>query len=201
MRAAGIRARQRRRFVHTTDSRHGFPVAPNVLARRFHVERPDQVWAGDITYIPTHEGWLYLAVLLDLCSRRVVGWAMSTHIDRELVLASLRMALDQRSPQPGLLHHTDRGSQYAADDFQIELAKHGIRCSMSRKGNCWDNAVAESFFSTLKGELVDRADFLTRDQARSAIFEYVEGFYNRTRLHSTLGYESPASFERRLAAA
>ncbi len=195
MREEGLRARRRRRFVHTTDSKHGLPVAPNVLARDFRPPGPNRVWATDITYVPTREGWLYLAVVMDLFSRRIIGWAMAECIDRHLVLAALDMALKGRRPPEGLLHHSDRGSQYASEDYQRALAARGIRCSMSRKGNCWDNAVVESFFSTLKTELVHRVDFLTRAAAKSALFEFIEVFYNRKRRHSSLGYVSPAEFE------
>ncbi|WZX23409.1 IS3 family transposase [Myxococcus stipitatus] len=196
MREAGLRARRRRRFVHTTDSKHGLPVAPNVLARAFNPPGPDQTWATDITYVPTREGWLYLAVVLDLFSRRVIGWAMDRCIDRHLVLSALDMALKGRCPPAGLLHHSDRGSQYASEDYQRALAARGIRCSMSRKGNCWDNAVVESFFSTLKTELVHDADFSTREAAKGGLFEFIEVFYNRKRRHSSLGYVSPAEFEK-----
>lgn len=191
----GLRARGKRRFVRTTDSRHTQPVAPNVLERNFSPGQPNCTWATDITYIWTRQGWLYLAVILDLYSRRVVGWAMSQHIDRHLVLNALDMALKSRRPPRGLLHHSDRGSQYASEDYQQLLAAYGIQCSMSRKGNCWDNAVAESFFSSLKMELVHEADFATHEQARAALFEYIEVFYNRKRRHSSLGYLSPVEFE------
>jgi transposase InsO family protein len=196
MREVGLRARQRSRFVHTTDSRHGLPVAPNVLARDFNPSKPDRSWATDITYVPTREGWVYLAVALDLFSRRVIGWAMDRCIDRHLVLSALDMALKGRRPPPGLLHHSDGGSQYASADYQRALADRGIRCSMSRKGNCWDNAVVESFFSTLKTELVHEADFSTRESAKGALFEFIEVFYNRKRRHSSLGYVSPVEFEK-----
>jgi putative transposase len=195
MRQAALAARQKLRFVRTTDSRHNDPVAANILERRFTVEAPNTAWAGDITYIPTGEGWLFLAVLLDLFSRRVVGWSMSEVIDTKLVLGALDMALEQREPVEGLLHHSDRGTQYASAEFQLALQQHGIRCSMSRVGNCWDNAVAESFFATLKGELMQGWKFATRQEARAAVFEYVEVFYNRQRLHSSLDYRSPAEFE------
>jgi putative transposase len=206
MRAAGLRAKGRRFRVATTDSAHTLPVAPNVLARQFAVAdaegpRPvGRVWVGDITYLPTGEGWLYLAVLLDLGSRRVVGWAMRHTIDAGLTRAALRMALATRCPAPGVLHHTDRGSQYAAHEYQALLAAHGMTCSMSRPGDCWDNAVAESFFATLKRELVDDAGWATRDEARTAVFEYIEVWYNRERRHSSLGYLSPVAYERQLEA-
>ncbi len=195
MREQGLAARRRRRYVATTDSRHRQPVAPNVLARDFSPARPNTTWATDITYVGTREGWLYLAVVLDLYSRRVVGWSMSDSIDRHLVLSALDMALEGRHPPRGLVHHSDRGSQYASEDYRSALEARGIECSMSRKGNCWDNAVVESFFSTLKQELVYTTDFNTRAQARLALFEYIEAFYNRQRRHSTLGYVSPVQFE------
>jgi transposase InsO family protein len=206
MRAARLRAKGRRFRVPTTDSRHTLPVAPNVLARQFAVadaEGPravDRVWVGDITYLPTREGWLFLAVVLDLASRRVIGWAMHHTIDARLTQAALRMALATRCPAPGVLHHTDRGSQYAAHAYQALLAAHGMTCSMSRPGDCWDNAVAESFFATLKRELVADADWATRDEARTAVFEYIEVWYNRERRHSSLGYLSPVAYERQLEA-
>jgi putative transposase len=196
MRSAGLRARRRLgRRPRTTDSKHALPVAPNVLSQKFTVEVPDRVWVGDITYLRTGEGWLYLAVLLDLYSRRVVGWALDRNIDRSLALRALTMALDRRRPDPALLHHTDRGSQYASTDYQLELEEAGLRCSMSRKGNCYDNAVAESFFATLKKELAHHRRWRTRDEATPAIVEYIEGFYNRRRRHSALGYRSPVEYE------
>jgi len=191
----GLKARCKRRFRTTTDSRHGLPIAPNVLNREFTVTTPNQAWVTDITYIWTLEGWLYLAVILDLFSRRVVGWSMSEQITRQLALDALTMALSQRQPHRGLLHHSDRGSQYASGDYRKRLDDHGIACSMSRKANCWDNAVAESFFATLKIELVYQAAWRTRAEARAAIFEYVEAFYNTRRLHSSLDYLSPLAFE------
>jgi putative transposase len=201
MRQRGLVARRRRRFrVTTTDSRHEFPVAPNLLARQFEQPAPDVAWVTDITYIPTGDGWLYLAVILDLCSRFAVGWAMSAHITRELTLEALGMALARRRPAPGLLHHSDRGSQYASGDYQKALEGQGIVCSMSGRGDCWDNAVAESFFATLKVELVYDAEWDTRAEARAALFEYIEGFYNGQRRHSTLGYLSPRAFEMQRAA-
>lgn len=195
MREQGLCARRRRRFRKTTDSNHRFPIAANLLERGFDVDVPDTVWAGDITYIPTREGWLYLAVLLDLYSRRVVGWAMRADMERQLCLDALTMALKSRRPARGLLHHTDRGSQYASHDYRAVLDANGMVCSMSNKGNCWDNAVAESFFKTLKAEQVDEANFATRDEARSAIFEFIEVWYNRQRLHSHLDYRSPTEYE------
>jgi len=195
MREQRLKARPRRRFVKTTDSTHSMQTPANVLDRKFTATAPDRVWAGDVTYLPTREGWLYLAVLLDLYSRRVVGWAMSEHNDEALTLAALTMALDQRQPEPGLLHHTDRGTTYASGTYQDVLAQHGITCSMSRKGNCWDNAVVESFFGTLKRELVEGADFEDHCSAQSALFEYIEVFYNRRRRHTSLDYWSPAEYE------
>lgn len=196
MKTANMRARRRRSFTRTTDSSHGFHVAPNVLDRKFEVATPDQVWAADITYVATREGWLYLAVVIDLCSRFVVGWATGSSIDVGLVQSALQMAIGRRQPAPGLLHHSDRGSQYASGDYQRLLLKSGMRCSMSRKGNCWDNAPVESFFGSLKVELVNGETFTTRIAAAAAIREYIELFFNRRRLHSALGYKAPATFER-----
>jgi transposase InsO family protein len=196
MREQHLRARPRRKFVRTTESNHDLPTPPNVLDRQFSVEEPDRVWAGDVTYLPTLEGWLYLAVLLDLHSRRVVGWAMSEHNDETLTLAALRMAIDQRQPEPGLVHHSDRGTTYASGTYQDELAKRGFVCSMSRKGNCWDNAVVESFFSTLDIECANERPFSSRSAGRREVRDYILGFYNPTRLHSSLGYMSPMEFER-----
>jgi putative transposase len=195
MRENGLRGRRRRRFRHTTDSNHAMPLAPNTLARDFTADAPNTVWVTDITYIWTREGWLYLAAILDLYSRRVVGWSMSDRITRQLTLDALSMAVLARTPAAGLLHHSDRGSQYASADYRAALVSAGMRCSMSRKGDCWDNAVAESFFGTLKTELVHEADWVTRAEARSAIFEYLEIFYNRRRRHSSIGYVSPEEFE------
>jgi putative transposase len=194
MQQQGLAARRRRPFVRTTDSKHSHPVAPNVVARDFLPPGPNCTWAGDITYVWTAEGWLYLAVVLDLFSRRVVGWSMSESIDRHLVLSALDMALAGRAAPA--LYHSDRGSQYASEDYRARLAERGITCSMSRKGNCWDNAVVESFFSSLKMELVHIRSFRTREEAKLALFEYMEVFYNRRRRHSSLGYVSPAEYER-----
>ena len=196
MREQQLKARPRRKFVRTTDSTRTMPTPPNVLARNFTATAPDQVWAGDVTYLPTHEGWLYLAVLLDLYSRRVVGFAMSETNDESLTLAALQMALDQRQPAPGLIHHSDRGSTYASGTYQDVLARNRVVCSMSRKGDCWDNAVVESFFSTLDIECGCGATFSSRSAARRDVAEYILGFYNPTRLHSYLGYRSPLEFER-----
>lgn len=195
MQERDLRGKRRRHFHATTDSDHAMPVASNILARDFSASAPNQKWVGDITYIPTREGWLYLATLLDLFSRRVVGWSMSDRMPTSLPLAALDMALRMRRPPRGLVHHTDRGSQYASAEYQAVLAKHGLVASMSRKGNCWDNAVAESFFATLKVELVRDVDFATRAEARAAVFEYIEVFYNRQRLHSSIGYATPSEFE------
>ena len=197
MRLQGLRARPRRRYQTSTDCRHGLPVCSNLLARRFAVAQPNTAWVTDMTYLWTAQGWLYLAVIIDLFSRRIVGWSMSERIDRKLALDALRMALAQRRPQPGLIHHSDRGSQYASGDYQQLLAQHGLRGSMSRRGDCWDNAVAESFFASLKLELVYQVQWRTRAEVRTAIFEYLELFYNRRRRHSSLGYLSPVEFERR----
>ena len=197
MRQQELKWRRRKRFRTTTDSNHEFPIAPNVLARDFTAPAPDRAWVGDITYIWTDEGWLYLAAILDLFSRRVVGWAVSDRITTKLATDALEMALWRRQPQPGLIMHTDRGSQYASGEYRKRLTAAGITCSMSRKGNCWDNAVAESFFATLKGELANDADWGTRNEARRDIFEFVELYYNAKRRHSTLGYISPLAFEQR----
>lgn len=201
MREHCLVARKKPRFVTTTDSCHQLPTAPNVLARRFDQPEPDRVWAGDITYLATAEGWLYLAVIIDLCSRRVVGWATSDSLETKVCLDALRDALQARHPAPGLIHHSDRGTQYASTEYRELLRQHGLVCSMSRRANCWDNACAESFFSTLKTELVRGRVFQTHAQARLALFEYIEGFYNRKRLHSSIGYCSPVDFEDRMRAA
>jgi transposase InsO family protein len=198
MREHGIRATAVRRFRVTTQSDHPDPVAPNVLARQFRVAVPNRVWVGDMTSLRTQEGWLYLAVILDLASRRVVGWAMRHTMEQALVLDALAMAVVQRHPAPGLLHHTDRGTQYAARDYRARLTQQQMVCSMSRKGDCWDNAVAESFFATLKRELVDGADWRTRDAARTAVFQYIETWYNPHRRHSSLDYVSPMQYEQQL---
>jgi putative transposase len=200
MQHRGLVAREPHRFVATTDSKHELPTAPNVLRRKFAQPALDQAWAGDITYIPTAEGWLFLAVILDLCSRRVVGWSTSESLERGICLEALRQALTTRQPAPGLIHHSDRGCQYASTDYRAVLDEHGIVCSMSRRGNCWDNAVAESFFSTIKTELVYRRSFATHAEAKNAIFEYIECFYNRKRLHSSIGYRSPADYESKMRA-
>lgn len=195
MREQGLAARIRRRHPHTTVREPAHPVADNVLNREFQASAPNERWVGDITYISTQEGWLYLAVILDLYSRRCVGWAMGEHPDEQLAEAALRQALVGRQPPRGLLHHTDRGSTYTSAAYRRLVAESGMIASMSRTGNCWDNAVAESFFSTLKTECIHRTGFHSRHQAQSVIFEYVEVFYNRQRLHSSLGYLSPVEFE------
>ena len=195
MRENGVRGKRRRRFRITTQSHHPHPVAPNTLERQFVVTRPNVAWVGDITYVWTLEGWLYLCVILDLYSRRVIGWAMSERINQALTLQALSMALQAREPGPGLMHHSDRGRQYAANDYRKLLHARGITCSMSRKGNCWDHAVAESFFATLKVEFIHESLFRTRSQATTEIFEYIEVFYHRMRRHSFLGYVSPQEFE------
>ena len=198
MRADGLVGRApRRRRLTTTDSTHAHPIASNRLARQFDVNglALNQVWVSDITYVPTQEGWLYLATVLDLASRRVVGWAMRDTLDTALALSALDMAITMRRPAPGLLHHSDRGSQYACAEYQAALAAHGMVPSMSRKGNCWDNAVAESFFATLELELIIKMRWATRDEARRSLFKYIETWYNRERRHSTLGYVSPATYE------
>jgi putative transposase len=201
MRQAGIRAKTVKKWRATTQSNHRLPVALNTLNRQFTVTQPNRVWAGDITYVWTTEGWLYLAVVLDLYSRLVIGWAMGSRLTVELAEQALTMAVATRTPRAGLLHHSDRGSQYAATSYQHLLGEHGITTSMSRKGNCWDNACVESFFGTLKRELVYHRHYATREDATQDIFEYIEVFYNRKRRHSTLGYSSPAEFEARTAVA
>jgi transposase InsO family protein len=201
MRQKGIQARQKRKFKATTNSNHQLPVYENRLNRSFNVSSPNTSWAADITYIWTHEGWLYLAVILDLFSRKIIGWSMSERIEKQLVIDALLMALGQRRPAVGMLHHSDRGSQYASKEYQTLLRDAGISCSMSRKANCWDNAVSESFFSTLKREWVQGKRYRTRSDARGDIFYYIETWYNRKRRHSTLGYLSPAEFELRAAKA
>ena len=187
-----------RHRCRTTDSQHPHPVAPNVLARDFTARRPNEKWVADITGVWTQEGWLYVALILDVFSRLIVGWAMAATRDEGLVHSALRMALAQRQPDTGLVHHSDRGSQYTSDAYRGELAAHGMLASMSRKGDCYDNAVAESFFSTLEFELLMKNDWHTRENARRAIFRYIETWYNRRRRHSTLGYVSPAEYEQQL---
>jgi len=201
MRRDGLQAKTRKRFKATTNSRHAHPVAPDLLHRDFVPEGPNRVWASDITYIRTLEGWLYLAVIMDLYSRGIVGWSMAERLTSPLVRDALQMALKQRRPSQGLLHHSDRGSQYAGGDYQELLTKNGLVCSMSRKGNCWDNAPVESFFSTLKREWVFHHRYRTRAEARQSIFDYIERFYNRQRIHSSIGDLSPMEFEQRQTAA
>ncbi|AUX37507.1 transposase [Sorangium cellulosum] len=195
MRAQRLAARRKRRFRRTTNSRHNGPIAPNVIERQFDARAPNQVWVTNVTYIPTGEGWLYLAVILDLFSRRVVGWAASAFNDRALALTALAFALGTRRPAPGLVHHSDRGSLYASDDYRLVLGTHGLIPSMSRAGDCWDNAVAESFFATLKAELVEHERYPTRAAAIASIGDYIENFYNLKRRHSRLAYMSPIEFE------
>lgn len=201
MQQAGIQAVARRRYRYTTDSKHDYPVAPNILERNFTVSGQDRVWLTDITYVPTEEGWLYLGVVMDLHSRRIIGWAMSNRIDRELTLNALQMALGRRQPAAGLVHHSDRGSQYACYEYQKLLSNWGLTCSMSRKGEPYDNAAMESFFRTLKVELVYRYRFRYREEAKTTLVDYIELFYNRQRRHSALGYLSPAEFEKQRATA
>jgi transposase InsO family protein len=196
MKEQRIQAKTKKKFVpRTTDSQHRQPVAKNLLDRDFTAEKPNQKWVVDITYIPTGEGWLYLAGVLDLYSRKIVGWSMREHLETSLVDEALRMALVTRTPAAGLLHHSDRGSQYASDDYRKLLEDQAAQASMSEKGDCWDNACAESFWATLKTELVHHEEYPTRQAAKQSIFEYIEVFYNRQRLHSTLGYQSPEAFE------
>ncbi len=194
MRHHGIRARHKRRYKATTDSTHRLPVAGNLLDRRFNPSAPNRVWTSDITYLWTDEGWLYLAVVLDLFNREVIGWSIQPRMTADLATNALTMAWFRRKPAPGLLHHSDRGSQYASQAFQDKLAAYAMTCSMSRRGNCWDNAPTESFFNSLKNERVHATRYTTRDHARADLFDYIEAFYNRRRLHSTLGYKSPTQF-------
>jgi len=198
MRQAGLKSKRGRKFRVTTNSDHSFPVARNELMRNFDLsmnKKADQVWASDITYLWTQEGWLYLAVVMDLASRRVVGWSLGERLERFLPLNALSMAVAQRRPAPGLLHHSDRGSQYASQEYREALEEHGAIASMSRLGNCWDNAVVESFFATLKAELAADSRWKTREEAKRAVVEYIEVWYNRKRRHQTLGYLTPAQYE------
>ncbi len=196
MQESGIQAKAVKKFKMTTDSKHSQSVAENLLDREFdRATEPNQIWVSDITYVWTLEGWMYLTCILDLYSRKVVGWSMSSRMTKEFVMEALEMAIRQRCPGTDLLHHSDRGSQYCSEKYRALLARNGITCSMSRKGNCWDNAVMESFFATLKKELIHHERYETRSTARSSIFEYIEVFYNRERLHSTLDYQSPEQFE------
>ena len=202
MREGGLAvARGRRRVPRTTDSRHALPVAPNLLDRKFAADRPDAVWLADLSYIPTGEGWPYLAAIKDLATREIVGWSMADHLGAELACDALRMALKRRQPPPGLVHHSDRGVQYASGPYRAILARHGITQSMSRKGDCYDNAPMESFFGSLKSELVHRTSFPAREAARRAVFEYLEAFYNRRRRHSALGFLTPAQAYEQMARA
>jgi putative transposase len=196
MRENGLKAWQKRRFKRTTDSHHAWPVAPNLIEQNFSAERPNQKWNADISYVWTSEGWLYLAIILDLFARRVVGWAVSDRLHKELALEALRKTLAIRQPRKDLIHHSDRGSQYCSTAYQAELRKHGIQISMSGRGNCYDNSVVETFFKTLKSELVWRTVFQTRAEAKDAIGRYIDGFYNPVRRHSTLDFVSPVQFER-----
>jgi putative transposase len=191
----GLASKTRRKFRATTNSNHGLPVAENLLNRQFEVYAANSVWVGDITYIHTEEGWLYLATVMDLHSRRIVGWSMGERMTRELAMDALKMAIRQRNPLQGLIHHSDRGVQYASEDYQRLLRDHGMICSMSRKGDCWDNAAMESFFGSLKTECTHHRRYHSRSEAKKDIFYYMEVFYNYERLHSTLGYRSPAQFE------
>ncbi len=200
MRQHGIVSKHKRTFKVTTNSVHSYPVAENLLQRRFDVFRPGQCWVSDITYIPALEGWLFLAVTLDLFHRKVIGWAMGWRITRQLVIDALKMAFKNGCLESGLIHHSDRGVQYASNEFRALLKNYGIECSMSRKGDCWDNAVAESFFHTLKVELIQGKIYDTRQEAKTDIFDYIEVFYNRQRRHSYLGYLSPVEFEKKNAA-
>lgn len=195
MRHHGLRSRPKRRFVATTNSNHDYPVAPNILDQRFQVQAPNRVWLTDITYIRTFEGWLYLAAVMDLFSRNIVGWSMSETMTTDLTLSALNMAIQSRRPLKGLIHHSDRGVQYACHAYQQALRQNGMQCSMSRKGNCWDNAPMESFFSTLKTECVGGKVYLSRAQAKREIFGYIEIDYNRKRRHSSLGSMSPINYE------
>ena len=194
MRENGIRGRHKRRYKATTDSKHKLPIAENLLDRNFAPAAPDQAWSSDITYVWTDEGWLYLAVVLDLFNREVVGWSIKSRMTADIVTDALTMAWFRRRPAPGLIHHSDRGSQYASHAHRDKLTEYGMRCSMSRKANCWDNAPAESFFNSLKNERVHGTRYATREKAIADLFEYIEVFYNRSRRHSTLGYQSPVQF-------
>jgi len=194
MQENGIKAKHKRRFKVTTDSKHNLPIAPNLLERNFAPAAPNQAWASDITYLWTDEGWLYLAIVLDLFNREVVGWSLKPRMTADIVTDALTMAWFRRKPAAGLIHHSDRGSQYASHVFQGKLKEYGMACSMSRKGNCWDNAPSESWFGSFKNERVYGERFETRDEMKAMAFEYIEVFYNRKRLHSTLGYKSPMQF-------
>jgi len=201
MREGGLAATIRRRFPRTTNSDHGRPVAPNLLEQKFTADQPDTVWLADISYIATGEGWLYLAAIKDMATREIVGWSMSDSLEAGSACAALRMAIQRRQPPAGLIHHSDRGVQYACGEYQKLLARHGLRCSMSRRGNCYDNAPMESFFGSLKTELVHRTTFPTKAAARQALFDYVEIFYNRRRRHSGVGFLTPAQAYEQMAKA
>lgn len=196
MKKADVVCKQRRRYKNTMDSKHRLPIAQNVLNREFTIALPNRAWVTDITYLWTIEGWLYIAAVLDLFSRRIVGWAMTSHMEESLVGAALDMALGRRQPEAGLLHHSDRGAQYASHDYQARLKTAGITVSMSRKGNCWDNAVMERFWGSLKSERTEGRIYVTREEAKTDVIDYIEMFYNSVRLHSTLNYLSPAQFEK-----
>lgn len=200
MRALGLRARAARKYKATTQSKHSLPVAPNLLGQDFTAQAPNRSWTSDITYLWTEEGWLYLAAVMDLYSRSIVGWAMAERMTRELAMSALTMAVWQRRPEPGVVVHSDRGSQYASGDYQALLKTHGFLCSMSRKGDCYDNAAMESFFHSLKVEQVNGCRYRTREEAKADVFEYIETYYNAVRRHSTLNYLSPRDFEKRMAA-
>ena len=199
MRKAGIECKQRRRYKVATLSHHKHPVAANLLNREFTVSLPNKVWVADITYLWTHEGFVYVAAILDLCSRRVVGWAIDKHMKLELIDRALKMGLGRRKPAAGLMHHSDRGSQYASNGYQSLLNQEGIVVSMSRKGNCWDNAVMERFFGSLKSECTDHQKYLTQEEAKQDVIDYIEMFYNSQRLHSSLGYVSPLQYEKQFS--
>jgi putative transposase len=196
MKKAGVCFSYKKKFKRTTDSSHSMPVAKNLLNRRFDVEKPNTVWCSDISYLWTNEGWLYLAIVIDLHSRKAVGWAIHKHMKVTLAKEALVMAYFRRRPDRGLIHHSDRGSQYAANEYQSQLKQYGMTCSMSRKGDCWDNAVAESFFHTLKTECTHEKRYSSREEARIDVIDYIEMFYNSYRLHSTLGYQCPNDFEK-----
>lgn len=196
MRQLGLKGCPKKQFKVTTIRFPNHPIAENLLKQDFNIKRPNRCWASDITYISTHQGWLYLAVVMDLFSRRIIGWSMSRWLGRRLVIDALRMAIAIRQPTEGLIHHSDRGCQYTSDDFRNELVKHHIECSMSGNGNCYDNAVVESFFGVLKRERVNRTQYRTRDEARSDLFDYIECFYNQKRRHGYLGNQSPVIFEK-----
>ena len=199
MRENGIRVERSKKYKVTTDSNHAFNIASNLLNRDFKADEPNQKWAGDISYVWTREGWLYLAVILDLHSRRVIGWAVSNRMKRDLAIRALKMAVALRQPPKGCIHHTDRGSQYCSHDYQKILRQHGFQVSMSGKGNCYDNSAVETFFKTIKAELIWRRSWQTRREAELAIFQYINGFYNPRRRHSALGWKSPVAFERKVA--